>query len=84
MDTVFGVDSNIGLKLPRLFQEVGFIDPQVTIQEIVRLHGEEKRFWEITLQEARPAILQHGVSAAEELDEVCAEMRRIAEDKTTL
>ena len=84
MDTVFGVDSNIGLKLPRLFQEVGFIDPQVTIQEIIRLHGEEKRFWEITLQEARPAILQHGVAAAEELDEVCAEMRRIAEDKTTL
>jgi hypothetical protein len=59
--------------------------PQVTIQEIVRLHGEEKRFGEITLQEARPAILQHGVvAAAEELDEVCAEMRRIAEDKTTL
>jgi len=84
MDTVFGVDSNIGLKLPRLFQEVGFSDPQVAIQKIIRLHGEEKRFWEITLQEARPAILQHGVAAAEELDEVCAEMRRIAEDKTTL
>ena len=84
MDVAFGVGSNIGLKMPRLFQEVGFIDPQVTIQEIVCLYGEEKRFWEITLQEARPAILQHGVAAAEELDEVCAEMRRIAEDKTTL
>ena len=84
MDTVFGVDSNIGPKLPRLFQEVGFTNPQVTIQEIVRLHGEEKRFWEITLQEARLEILQHETATAEELDEVREEMRRIAEDKTTL
>ena len=30
MDVAFGVGSNIGLKMPRLFQEVGFIDPQVT------------------------------------------------------
>jgi ubiquinone/menaquinone biosynthesis C-methylase UbiE len=82
MDSVFGVDSNIGPKLPRLFQEVGFIDPHVTMQEIVCLRGEEKRFWEITLQEARPAILQHGVAAADELDEVCAEMRGIAKDET--
>ena len=44
MDVAFGVGSNIGLKMPRLFQEVGFIDPQVTIQEIVRLYGEESAF----------------------------------------
>lgn len=84
MDAAFGVDSNIGPKLPRLFQEVGFIGPQVAMQQFVRLRGEEKRFWEITLQEARPAILQHGVATAEEVDEVCSEMRRIAEDETTL
>lgn len=84
MDSAFGVDSNIGPKLPRLFREVGFIAPQVAMQQIVRLRGEEKRFWEITLEEARPAILQHAVAAPEELDELCAEMRRIAENETIL
>ena len=83
MDAAFGVDSNIGSKLPRLFQEAGFADPQVSLQHIIRQRGEEKRFWEITLEEARTAILQHGVAAAEELDQICAELRRIAEDETT-
>ena len=80
MDAAFGVDSNIGPKLPRLFHKAGFIRPQVAMQQIVRLCGEHKRFWEITLQEARSEILKRGVAGGDEVDEICAEMQRIAED----
>lgn len=85
MDKAFGVNSwYIGSRLPKLFVEAGFAAPQVTIRQNAFLRGEEKRLWELTLEEARPAILEHGVAASEELDEICAELRRIAEDETVL
>jgi len=79
-----GLDSYIGLKLPQLFQEAGFPQPEVKVNQIAVRRGEEKRFWELTLREAAPAVLAASASTAEELDAICEEMRRIARDGSVL
>src|SRR5215467_96018 len=79
-----GLDSYIGLKLPRLFREVGFIQPEAKLNQIALLRGEEKRFWELTLREAAPAILAANASTSEELDAISGEMREIAKDESIL
>ena len=85
MDQAFGVNSsNIGPRLPRLFLEAGMTSPRVMMRQNAFLRGEEKRLWELTLEEARPAIVEHGVATNEELDHLCAELRRIAENETVL
>lgn len=78
------LDSHIGLKLPRLVREAGFRRPEVMVKQIAELRGRRKRFWEITLREAAPAILAAGVATQEELDIVCSEIRAVADDETTL
>lgn len=79
-----GLDSYIGLKLPELFCAVGFSQPEVKVNQIALLRGEEKRFWELTLREAAPAILAVHACTSEELDIVCEELRQIAQDESVL
>jgi ubiquinone/menaquinone biosynthesis C-methylase UbiE len=79
-----GLDAYIGLKLPRLFCGVGFGQQEVKVNQIALLRGEEKRFWELTLREAAPAILAAHVSTSEELDAICEEVRKIAQDESIL
>ena len=79
-----GLDSYIGLKLPRLFREGGFSQPEAKVSQIALLRGVEKRFWELTLREAAPAILAAGASTLEELDAICQEMCKIALDESIL
>ena len=84
VNRILGLDSYIGLKLPRLVREAGFGRPEVVVKQIAELRGPHKLFWEITLREAAPAILAAGVATQEELDTVCGEIRAIAEDEATL
>lgn len=79
-----GLDSYSGLKLPRYFFEIGFSQPQAKVSQIAVLRGEAKRFWELTLREAAPAILAAQASTSEELDAICEEMRAIARDESIL
>jgi len=79
-----GLDSYIGLKLPRLFRAAGFSQPDIRVQQIALLGGEEKRFWELTLRESAPAILAAGASTPAELEVICDEMYRIARDQSIL
>lgn len=79
-----GLDSYIGLKLTSLMRQAGFATPEVRVQQHASLRGERKRFWEITLQEAAPAIFAAGASTPEELESICAEMRTIANDESIL
>lgn len=79
-----GLDSYIGLKLPRLLQQTGFQNPEVGVKQIAFLRGPAKRFWEVTLREAEPAILEAGAATRAELDDICAEIRAIAGDSATL
>ena len=39
-----GLDSNIGLKLPRLFREAGFNQPEAKVNQIALLRGEGNGF----------------------------------------
>ena len=84
VDAKRGLDSEIGLKLHRLFREAGFRSPNILLKQIATLRGPAKQFWEMTLREATPAIIQAGAASAEELEAICAEMRAIARDETTL
>lgn len=78
------LDSYVGLKLPRLVREAGFARPEVMVKQIAELRGPNKRFWEITLREAAPAVLAAQGATQEELDTICTELRTIAHDETTL
>jgi len=78
------LDSYIGLKLPRLIREIGFANPEVHVDQIAVLRGHGKRFWELTLREAAPAILAAGASTADELEWIYQEMRTIANDDSVL
>jgi SAM-dependent methyltransferase len=79
-----GLDSYIGLKLPRRVREAGFTRPEVMVKQIAELRGPRKRFWEITLREAARAIREAGVATEEEVEEVCSGIRAVADDETTL
>ena len=79
-----GLDSFIGLKLPGLVRTAGFSHPNVRVNQLAFLHGEEKRFWEITLREAAPAIFAAGASTPDELESICKEMQTIAADESIL
>jgi len=84
VDAKWDVDSQIGLKLHRLFRQAGFRSPNVSLKHVAILRGPAKRFWELTLREAARAIVDAGAASAEELDAICAEMQAIAQDETTL
>jgi SAM-dependent methyltransferase len=84
VDAKRGVDSEIGLKLHRLFREAGFRSPHVSLKQVAILRGPAKQFWELTLREAAAAIIDAGAASEEQLDAICAEMQAIAHDETTL
>lgn len=84
MDAKRGVDSNAGGKLNRYFQGAGFHNPEIAMRQPAFLRGAEKRFWESTLREALPAIVEAGVARREDVEQICEEMRAIAENDTIL
>lgn len=84
VNRIHGFDSYIGLKLPRLVMSAGFPEPEVQMNQISLLRGDGKKFWELTLREAAPAILAAHASTTEELQSICAEMQAIAENSSVL
>jgi SAM-dependent methyltransferase len=84
LDAKRGLDSNVGLKLHRLFREAGFRSPNISLKQMAISRGPAKQFWEMTLREAAPAIIEAGAASGEELDAICGEMLDIARDETTL
>jgi predicted O-methyltransferase YrrM len=83
-DRELGVDSDIGPKLPDLFAINGCGNPEVATYESTSRRGDAKGFWKITLREAAPAILEHGIANAQELDWLCDDLDRIADDDSIL
>jgi ubiquinone/menaquinone biosynthesis C-methylase UbiE len=79
-----GVDYDHGLKLPTRMLEAGFESPEVSFDMPVYMRGPEKRLWELTFAEAGPAIVRSGAASAQEVEELAAQMKREAEDETTL
>jgi SAM-dependent methyltransferase len=78
------VDYDSGLLLPTRMLEAGFQRPEVSLDAPVYMRGPEKRLWELTFLEAKPAFERAGVASGREVDELAAQMRMQAEDETTL
>lgn len=73
----------LGIELYNMFQDAGFMTPEITfIQPIVS--GENKRLIDMSLMEARNALIEAGLTVPDKVDEIIAQMKELAEDKTTL
>jgi hypothetical protein len=79
-----GVDYCLGIRLHRLFRDAAFSDPQVRVDQPVYATGERKRFWEYTVLEAAPAMVEAGLIAPAQLDELAREWAQVAQDPTTI
>jgi SAM-dependent methyltransferase len=79
-----GVDYCLGLRLHRLFREAGFNEPQVRIDQPVLASGEAKRFWEYTVLEAAPAMIEAGLTTPVELERLAREWMTVATDRETM
>jgi SAM-dependent methyltransferase len=79
-----GVDYCLGIRLHRLFRDVGLRDPQMRIDQPVYATGEGKRFWEYTVLEAGPAIVQAGLATPVELERLAQALATVAQDETIM
>jgi ubiquinone/menaquinone biosynthesis C-methylase UbiE len=84
LDAKRGVDSDIGERLHEHFRAAGLSGVEIAMKQPAFLRGEEKRFWELTLREAIPSIVDAGIARPDELAHMCDEMRAIAADETIL
>jgi SAM-dependent methyltransferase len=82
LDRVRGIDNLLGLKLPRLLQQVGLIDPDVAIIHPIYLRGEGKRLFEYSFFEASGHYVQSGLTSDSELKQLSAELAAVAADET--
>jgi hypothetical protein len=77
-----GVDSNLGAKLPSHLREIGMQDVQVNVWQPAFLSGEEKRWWEYSVAEAAPQVVEMGLATQDEIDAMLEEMRRVNADES--
>jgi SAM-dependent methyltransferase len=84
LDRVRGVDSEIGTKLHRFFHGLPLGAPRVRFQQPAFLTGDSKRFWELTLREATPAIIDASIATQSEIEDLCSAMVSIANDPRCL
>ena len=77
-----GIDDAIGLNLPRLFRQVGLVDPDMAFIHPVYLRGEGKRLWEHSLLEASPHFVRSGLTTDAELKRLSAALAAVAVDET--
>jgi hypothetical protein len=80
--TAASIDDTLGLNLPRLFQEVGLVDPDIAFIHPVYLRGEQKRLWEFSFFEASPHIVRSGLTTEAELNRLSAALAAVAADET--
>jgi hypothetical protein len=77
-----GIDNALGLNLPRLFRQVGLVEPDMALIHPVYLRGEKKRLWEYSFFEARPHVVQTGLTSEAELKQLSAALAAVAADET--
>jgi SAM-dependent methyltransferase len=78
-----GVDYCLGIRLHRLFRQLG-LNPQVRFDQPIYATGEGKRFWEYTVLEAGPAIVQAGLATQDDLQRLAEDLAQVARDETIL
>jgi SAM-dependent methyltransferase len=77
-----GIDDTLGLNLPRLFRQVGLIEPEMAFIHPVYLRGERKRLWEYSFFEASPHFIKSGLTDEAEVKRLAAELAAVAADET--
>jgi SAM-dependent methyltransferase len=81
---VRGVDYTLGRRLFHMVQAAGFPVPEITFNQPVLARGRNKRFLELSVAEAGPALIDSDLITPEELDRTLAEMRCATEDESIL
>jgi SAM-dependent methyltransferase len=81
---VRGVDYTLGRRLFHLVRAAGFPEPAISFNQPVLARGRNKRFLELSVAEAGPALIDSGLISPEELDRTLAEMRLATEDESVL
>jgi SAM-dependent methyltransferase len=79
-----GLDYTLGRRLFQMVLAAGFPSPEITFNQPVAARGENKRFLELSVDEAGPAFIDAGLIAAEALERTLTEMRRLNADGTVL
>jgi len=80
----WGVDYTLGRRLFQMVQAADFSEVEITMNQPVFAHGENKRLMELSVAEAGPSFIAAGLITKAQLDETLAEMRRLSEDRTVL
>ena len=81
-DRLRGIDGALGLNLPRLFRQVGLVEPDIAFIHPVYLRGEGKRIAEYSFFEASPHVVKAGLISDAEVDRLSAELATVAADET--
>ena len=80
----WGVDYTLGRRLFHMVLNARFSSVEITFNQPVIAHGENKRLLELSVAEAGPSFVAAGLVSQQELDKTVAEMRRLGEDRTVL
>jgi hypothetical protein len=74
----------LGRRLFQMVQAACFPAPEITFNQPAVARGENKRFLELSVAEAGPALVEAGLITAEELESTLVEMRRLSADEAVL
>jgi SAM-dependent methyltransferase len=84
LGAVRGVDYTVGRRLFHMVLAAGFPAPDISFNQPVLARGGNKRFLELSVAEAGPALIDSGLVTADELDGILAEMRCATENESVL
>jgi ubiquinone/menaquinone biosynthesis C-methylase UbiE len=79
-----GENFRLGASLHRLFRQAGFARPEVGTNFVLALRGEKKRLLGMTFVEFAPELVRLGLATQTEVDDIAAQLMRLADDETTL
>ena len=79
-----GLDYTRGRRLFQMVCAAGFPRPGIAFNQPVVARGEQKRFLELSVAEARPAFIEAELITSCELERTLVEMRRLARDESVL
>lgn len=79
-----GADADIGPKLPGLLLDAGYRDVEMNVVQPAGLEGEAKLIAAITMENIADSVVTEGLTSRAEVDDVIAELYRLAEDRRTV
>lgn len=79
-----GVDPIVGVKLPGLCHEAGLSVRAINVDQPAILEGEAKRYWELTVSELAPRLVELGRFTQQHMDKHIRSLHKISTDSSTL